>query len=311
MLPNHAGHRRGRQSGVLAGRPLRHLLFLARGQPDPLARAGDRRGSRAGHDRCRRGRRGGPFARRRPARLHQLPAFLRADGHGQRQRGAPRGAGTARPDQRRRLLRRRQAPGLLRLDRRARAALRGRRRWKRPAAGHPRRRLEHHAPLVAGRRLPLLLSGGAGGILPRAGERWTGHRVDRGLALGIHHRGLADPSGTRLVYTVSEKGTARASRVRDLASGRERDIGQLLFVDPWSADGKLLAGRTPPGPRCRRVPGGGRSLPWGQPRPPDALVRRWTAPLPLAARATCLRRSSAVVGRRVVRRPRRNLMSGT
>ena len=31
------------------------------------------------------------------ARLHQLPALLRADGHRQRQRGAPRGAGTARP----------------------------------------------------------------------------------------------------------------------------------------------------------------------------------------------------------------------
>ena len=53
-----------------------------------------------------------------------------------------------------------------------------------------------------------------------------------------------DPSGTRIVYTSIQKGAPLIARVRDLASGREQDIGAPMYVDPWSPDGKLMAGHT-------------------------------------------------------------------
>jgi len=53
-----------------------------------------------------------------------------------------------------------------------------------------------------------------------------------------------DPSGTRIAYTTMQKGVPPAGRVRDLASGREQEIGPPMFVDPWSPDGKLMAGHT-------------------------------------------------------------------
>jgi serine/threonine protein kinase len=53
-----------------------------------------------------------------------------------------------------------------------------------------------------------------------------------------------DPSGTRIVYTSIQKGAPLVARVRDLASGREQDIGAPIYVDPWSPDGKLMAGHT-------------------------------------------------------------------
>jgi hypothetical protein len=37
------------------------------------------------------------------------------------------------------------------------------------------------------------------------------------------------------------------ARVRDLASGREQDIGAPIDVDPWSPDGKLMVGHTDEG----------------------------------------------------------------
>ena len=120
--------------------------------------------------------------------------------------------------------------GLLRVDRRARAALRDRRRRARPAAGHPRPGTEHHAPLVAGRRLALLLPGGPAGVLPGAGERRAGHGADPGLALGIHPRGLARPLGDARSRTRSmEKGAPRrcarpGSRLRARAGHRPVDV---------------------------------------------------------------------------------------
>jgi serine/threonine protein kinase/Tol biopolymer transport system component len=56
--------------------------------------------------------------------------------------------------------------------------------------------------------------------------------------------GWLDPSGTRIVYTSIQRGAPLVARVRDLASGREQDIGAPIYVDPWSPDGKLIPGHT-------------------------------------------------------------------
>ena len=53
-----------------------------------------------------------------------------------------------------------------------------------------------------------------------------------------------DPSGTRVAYTTLQQGAPPVARLRDLASGREQGIGPPMFVDPWSPDGKLIAGHT-------------------------------------------------------------------
>jgi hypothetical protein len=65
------------------------------------------------------------------------------------------------------------------------------------------------------------------------GWRW-------GSTTGAH----LDRAGTRLVYTLVEKGAPRVSRVRDLASGRERDLARAIFVSSWSRDGMTIAGYT-------------------------------------------------------------------
>ena len=56
--------------------------------------------------------------------------------------------------------------------------------------------------------------------------------------------GWLDPSGTRVAYTTIRKGGPPVARLRDLASGREQDIGPPMFVGPWSPDGKQVAGHT-------------------------------------------------------------------
>jgi Tol biopolymer transport system component len=53
--------------------------------------------------------------------------------------------------------------------------------------------------------------------------------------------GFVDPAGARVAYTAMRGGMAEAARIRDLASGREADLGARLWVDPWSRDGRRLA----------------------------------------------------------------------
>jgi serine/threonine protein kinase/Tol biopolymer transport system component len=53
-----------------------------------------------------------------------------------------------------------------------------------------------------------------------------------------------DPSGTRLAYTTQRRGSPLAPRVRELATGLERELGPEMWIDPWSPDGAWIAGRS-------------------------------------------------------------------
>jgi hypothetical protein len=52
--------------------------------------------------------------------------------------------------------------------------------------------------------------------------------------------GFVDPKGARIAYTAMQGGTAEVARIRDLASGREADVGVRMWVDHWSPDGRRL-----------------------------------------------------------------------
>ncbi len=56
-----------------------------------------------------------------------------------------------------------------------------------------------------------------------------------------------DPLGRLVAYSLYERDQIRSARVRDLATGRERDLGRALDDPQWSRDGRLVAGADPDG----------------------------------------------------------------
>jgi len=68
--------------------------------------------------------------------------------------------------------------------------------------------------------------------------------------------GWIDPAGQRVAYTESEKGTPRAARLRELATGHEQPLGRAIFVSSWSVDGRDILGAGEDG-RIARCPADG------------------------------------------------------
>jgi Tol biopolymer transport system component len=112
---------------------------------------------------------------------------------------------------------------------------------------------------------PALLRMPAGGGLAQV--------VAADFALFRHVGAHVDPAGRRLVYPVIENGAARATRVRDLASGEELSLAEPLAWPRWSPDGRSIAGSAADGrlslcpadgTPCRPLSHQGGDLRWSQ-----------------------------------------------
>jgi Tol biopolymer transport system component len=63
-----------------------------------------------------------------------------------------------------------------------------------------------------------------------------------GFGWETHNGAVFDADGRNIVYTFGPPGQAASTRVRDLASGAERALGEVLWSPRWSPDGKQVAG---------------------------------------------------------------------
>jgi Tol biopolymer transport system component len=68
-----------------------------------------------------------------------------------------------------------------------------------------------------------------------------------GLRWGDVTGAWLDPGGTRMAYTLVDKGSPVGTRLRDLASGRESVLADPVWVRSWSPDGTTIAASTEEG----------------------------------------------------------------
>jgi serine/threonine protein kinase len=64
----------------------------------------------------------------------------------------------------------------------------------------------------------------------------------QGWEWGTHNHARVDPDGTRIIYTLLDKGKPAATMIRDLATGGETAFTLPLRFVRWSRDGKLIVG---------------------------------------------------------------------
>ncbi|MEM7351045.1 MAG: protein kinase [Acidobacteriota bacterium] len=83
-------------------------------------------------------------------------------------------------------------------------------------------------PTRSFRKIPV-----AGGASLEVLENWSWQH---------QHDTTVDPAGRRVAYTPLVDGAPRTTRIRELVSGAEHDLGTMLQTPQWSPDGGLLLG---------------------------------------------------------------------
>jgi eukaryotic-like serine/threonine-protein kinase len=101
--------------------------------------------------------------------------------------------------------------------------------------------------------------------IPAAGG--ADFEIAAGWSWVTHSAAREDPSGRRLVYTLVERNTPVATIIRDLRTGNETRLSEVLEDPRWSPDGLLIAGSSQhermlricpvAGGTCAQLPGGG------------------------------------------------------
>jgi Tol biopolymer transport system component len=66
-----------------------------------------------------------------------------------------------------------------------------------------------------------------------------------GWSWETHNAAQEDPAGRRLVYTFQQNNREVATMVRDLSTGQETRLGDILANPRWSPDGSAIAGSVP------------------------------------------------------------------